>query len=199
MTSSERSAASDQALIEAIKKGDLAAFTELVSRHQRALVNFFYRCAWDLQTAEDCAQEVFVKLYAHLDAYEPRAKFTTFLYRVARNLWIDKVRAREADPKPISLEGTGGGAQNVPLKDRIPSRGETPIETLTRREMQEALRRAIDALPKEQRLVVVLSEMQGLKYQEISEILEIPVGTVKSRMHTAIEKLKDLMRDIEPS
>lgn len=193
----DRGAATDVAIIAAIKKGDLSAFTALVDRHEKALVNFFFHFSWDRQMAEDCAQEVFLKLYNHLGSYEPQAKFTTFLYRVAKNLWIDKLRAGAADAKPVSLESPQGGDGERTLKDRVPGAVETPVEILSRRETEEALRRAIDALPEEQRLVVVLSEMQGMKYQEIGEVLEIPVGTVKSRMHTAIERLKDLMANVE--
>jgi RNA polymerase sigma-70 factor (ECF subfamily) len=189
--------ATDAALIAAIKAGDLSAFNSLVVRHEKALVNFFYHFSWDRQAAEDCAQEVFLKLYNHLGTYEPQAKFTTFLYRVAKNLWIDKLRSAAASPKPVSLEAPAGADDGRTLKDRVPARSETPIEILTKRETEEALRRSIDALPEEQRLVVVFSEMQGLKYQEISEILEIPVGTVKSRMHAAVERLRDLMAEME--
>ncbi len=189
------SGATDAALIAAIKAGDLSAFNALVVRHEKSLLNFFFHFSWDRQSAEDCAQEVFLKLYNHLGTYEPQAKFTTFLFRVAKNLWIDKLRAGAASPKPVSLESPSGAEGDRTLKERVPSRAETPIEILTKRETEEALRRSIDALPEEQRLVVVLSEMQGLKYQEVAEILEIPVGTVKSRMHAAVERLRDLMAD----
>ncbi|HYF01360.1 MAG TPA: sigma-70 family RNA polymerase sigma factor, partial [Planctomycetota bacterium] len=81
------------------------------------------------------------------------------------------------------------------LRDRLPSSAASPVEILSQRETEAALKRAIDLLPEEQKAVVVLSEMQGLKYQDISAILDIPVGTVKSRMHTAMERLKDMMAD----
>ena len=183
----------DADLIAAIKKGNLDAFTALVDRHQRSLINFFYHCAWDRQVAEDCTQEVFLKLYMHLGTYEPKAKFTTFLYRVARNLWIDKLRASKG--KMVSLEATSDAGDDKPLKDRIRAEGEMPVETLTRQEAEEKLKRAIDVLPDEQRMVVTLSELQGMKYQEIAEILDVPVGTIKSRMFTAMNRLKELLSD----
>jgi len=194
MASSGRSASGDAELIAAIKAGDLSAFTELVVRHQRALVNFFYHFSWDRQAAEDCAQEVFVKLYVHLDSYEPQAKFTTFLYRVARNLWIDRLRSSASTHRAVSLEqGAGERREESNLKERLPATSASPVDILSQREAQQALLRTIDALPEEQRLVVVLSELQGLKYNEIADILGVPVGTVKSRMHTAIGRLKELM------
>ncbi len=198
MASSRRSqhgmSISDVDLIAEIKRGSVDAFSALVERHQRSVINFFYHFSWDRQIAEDCTQEVFVKLYTHLGTYEPRAKFTTFLYRVARNLWIDKVRARKL--RPVSLESPLGFGEEKTLGDRIPGRAESPLETLTRQETQAVLRHAIDMLPEEQRMVVILSELEGLPYQEIGEVLDVPVGTVKSRMFTAMRKLRDLLADV---
>jgi len=188
---------SDAELIAAIQRGDLGAFRALVERHQRALVNFFFHHAWDRQIAEDCAQEVFLRLYNHLGTYEPQAKFTTFLYRVARNLWIDRLRAAAGRPGTLSLESPLKPAQEGTLQDGIRSREEGPVELLEQRETHAALRAAIGLLPEEQRMVVLLAEIEGLKYRQIGEILEIPVGTVKSRMHTAVERLKEILGDHE--
>jgi RNA polymerase sigma-70 factor (ECF subfamily) len=183
----------DAALLAAIKTGELGAFTGLVERHQRSLINFFYHLCWDRQAAEDCAQEVFLRVYSHLDTYEPQAKFTTFLFRIARNLWIDRMRTAAVHGKPLSLESQGSGGDERALQDRVAGRSPSPVEILARREQQDALRRAIDQLSEEQKAVVILSEIQGMKYQDIGAILDVPVGTVKSRMHTAMEKLKDLL------
>ena len=184
------------AAVFALKAGKLGAFTELVDRHQRSLINFFYHLGWDRQVAEDCAQEVFLRLYRHAATYEPQAKFTTFLYRIARNLWIDRVRSvASRGGKQVSLEAEQGPAGERSLRDRLAGPAPTPVEILERQETEAALKRAIELLPEEQRTVLVLSEMQGLKYQEIGAILDIPVGTVKSRMHTAMEKLKEMMAD----
>ena len=191
------SGAGDAELIAAVKDGKLAAFTQLVDRHQRSLINFFYHLSWDRPLSEDCAQEVFLRLYSHLGSYEPQAKFTTFLYRIARNLWIDKVRSAASHGKPVSLESTAGGGEERTLRDRVSAASPTPVEILTREETQDELKRAIEQLPEEQKAVLILSEIQGLKYQEIGAILEIPVGTVKSRMHTAMEKLKEMLSDLE--
>ena len=188
----------DAGLLAALRSGDLGAFSALVARHQRSLINFFYHLCWDRQGAEDCAQEVFLRVYSHLDTYEPQAKFTTFLFRIARNLWIDRMRSAAVHGKPLSLEASSGG-EGRSLQERVASRVQSPVEILAREEQQEALRRAIDQLPDEQKSVVILSEIQGMKYQDIGEILGVPVGTVKSRMHTAMEKLKDLLSVAELS
>jgi RNA polymerase sigma-70 factor (ECF subfamily) len=188
----------DAALIAAIQNGRLPAFTQLVERHQRSLINFFYHLSWDRQVAEDCAQEVFLRLHAHLGTYEPQAKFTTFLYRIARNLWIDRLRSEASrGGRPVSLEARAASGEERPLGDRERAPGHTHVEILARQETQEALREAIESLPDEQKTVLILSEIQGLKYQEIGAILDIPVGTVKSRMHTAMERLKALLKERE--
>ena len=194
----EDSGRSDTELVLALKAGKLGAFTELVGRHQRSLINFFFHLGWDRQVAEDCAQEVFLRLFSHLGTYEPQAKFTTFLYRIARNLWIDRLRSQASHGgRAVSLEATTSSGEERSLRDRLPSSMASPVEILSQRETEAALKRAIDLLPEEQKAVVVLSEMQGLKYQDIAAILDVPVGTVKSRMHTAMERLKGMMADEE--
>ncbi len=194
---SDRSAWTDFELIQTVKKGDLGAFAVLVERHQRPLVNFFFHNSWDRQVAEDCAQEVFLRLYSHLGSYEPQAKFTTFLYRIARNLWIDRMRSAASHPGPVSLEAPLARNEEGSLREHVRSREDSPVEILEKRETEAALRGAIEKLPEEQRMVLILSEMQGLKYKEIGDILEIPVGTVKSRMHTAVERLREFLTDHE--
>ncbi len=191
------SRAGDAELIAAVKGGALAAFTQLVDRHQRSLINFFYHLSWDRAASEDCAQEVFLRIYSHLGTYEPQAKFTTFLYKIARNLWIDRMRSASTHGKAVSLESPVGFGEERTLRDRVSAGAPTPVEILTRQETQDSLKRAIEQLPEEQRSVLILSEIQGLKYQEIGAILDIPVGTVKSRMHTAMERLKDMLADLE--
>lgn len=188
----------DAALMAQLQKGKRAAFDQIVSRHERSLINFFYHLSWNRSTSEDCAQEVFLRLYSHSETYQPQAKFTTFLFRIARNLWIDRIRSEQSRGRPVSLEAPAGAeADGRPLRDRLPGGSSTPVDILARRETEQALHDAIERLPEEQRLVVVLSEIQGLKYQEIAEILSIPVGTVKSRMHVAMEKLRDMLLNTE--
>ena len=183
----------DAALLLALKSGELTAFSALVDRHQRSLINFFYHLCWDRQAAEDCAQEVFLRVYSHRDTYEPQAKFTTFLFRIARNLWIDHVRSIAVHGRPASLDSRSVGGEGCSLGERLAARSLGPVEILAREEQQAMLQRAIDQLSEEQKAVVLLSEIQGLKYQDIGAILEVPVGTVKSRMHTAMERLKELL------
>ncbi len=184
--------------MERFRDGDDDAFPLIVQRFQRPLVNFFYRLTWDRFTSEDYAQEVFARLIRHRKSYRRKAKFSTYLFRIARNYWIDRYRERVKAPKMTSLNitvGTGEG-RGLSLADLVEGQSPQPAEELKRKEIRERLKEAIALLPEEQRLVFVLSENQGMKYAEISQVMEIPVGTVKSRMHAAMRRLRVLLEDI---
>lgn len=183
----------DEDLIRGFKGGDVEAFTEIVKRHQRPLINFFFRLIWDRDQSEDMAQEVFLRLYKYLPRYDPRAKFTTFLYKVARNLWIDRVRSVASGPRVMSLERPIAGRE-AELGDFVSARSPEPGSESGRLEDIERVRLALAELPEEQRTVVILAEFHGMRYEEIGQVLGIPVGTVKSRMHHAIERLKETMK-----
>ncbi len=191
----------DEELIAGFKSGDREAFAQIVRRYQTVLINFFYHLCYDASTAEDLAQEVFIRLLKHLDHYEPKAKFTSFLFRVAKNLWIDRVRrTHSGGKKEVSLEAPIGGAADgdSTLSSRVESGLDSPAEYMLRDEMRETLRKALERLPEEHRMVVILSEIHAMKYEEIGEVLQIPVGTVKSRMHHAIERLKEILKNVYP-
>lgn len=184
----------DTDLMLATRGGDRNAFAELVRRHHKPLVNFFFRMLWDRQRAEDFAQEVFLKIYAHAGTYEATAKFTTYMYRVGKNLWIDHLRVEGNQPRPRSLDAPAGeGDDPASAGSQVAGTDRRPDEILADQESIRELQRAIEQLPEEMRLVLVLGEQQGMKYQEVSEVLGIPVGTVKSRMHNAILRLRELM------
>lgn len=157
--------------------GNREAFTGLVRRHQKALMNFFFRLGADVDGAEDCAQETFLRLFRSLDRYRPRAPFGAFLYTIARHSWVDRCRrAARHEAEPLdTLEQGSPGAGDGSRDDRLD------------------LRQALAALPEHLRMVVILSVDQGLSYAEIAAVLEIPLGTVKSRMHFAIRRLQEAL------
>lgn len=184
---------SDIELMEEVRDGHDAAFAILIERHQRKLIRFFHRLSWNRDTAEDWAQEVFCRIYAQRHRYEPSARFTTYLYRIARNHWIDHVRKRTRRPREFSLEDPGpasGEATEESPRHRIASRDPSPVETLVGREALDRLERAIEKLQPRQRLLYQLAVEQSIRYQQISAILEIPIGTVKSRMHSIMTSLR---------
>ena len=185
----------DTELMSAFALGDEDAFCELVERHQSRVLNFLYRMTWDRSLSEDLTQEVFTKLFRTASRYEPRAKFTTYLYRIATNCWIDLCRKRTRRGKMVSLDA--GWQDGSTLADSMSDTNDNPVDALGRRETYNACMKAVNGLSEEHRAVFVLGEMQGLPYKDIAETLGIPVGTVKSRMFTAVRKLREELKPTE--
>jgi RNA polymerase sigma-70 factor (ECF subfamily) len=177
----------------AVRDGDARAFERIVERWLKPLVHFFHRLGADPSSAEDCAQEVFVKLYRSRATYEPKAKFSTYLFHVARHHWIDVVRHRAVGPPVRSLDAPTG-EDDAGMGEAVADRSARAVDAGEARELRTAIRAAVAALPSEQREVFALAQVEGLRYEEIGRILEIPLGTVKSRMHAAVRALRARLR-----
>lgn len=165
------------------KDGDLGAFEELVRKHQRPLMNFFARLGVTMDV-EDLAQETFVRLYRYRSRYKPSAKFTTYLYLLARQVRIDFLRKTN---RRVALHDKAAQEAPQQAEPAAATRG-------ARLDAATALARLSDGM----REVVVLSVIQGLPHNEISQILDIPVGTVKSRLSIALHRLREFMQGDEP-
>jgi RNA polymerase sigma-70 factor (ECF subfamily) len=176
----------------AFQEGDQEAFALLYDRHARPLINFFHKMCYDRARAEDLTQDTFLKLLRHRGKYRPEASFKTFLYTVAKNLWIDRHRSLKAAPKTVSSE-LRVHEDGATLADSLEAVAVGPGERLADREAADLVRQALLGLPEAQRIVFVMAEAQGLRYREISAILDIPVGTVKSRMNAAVTRLRGLL------
>jgi RNA polymerase sigma-70 factor (ECF subfamily) len=177
-----------------IEQGD-RTFSDLMRVHRDPLIRFFYRRTQDRETAEDCVQEVFCRIYQARAGYQPTGRFRAYLYRVARNLWIDRFRREMRRPRFHSLERIDPvDFSGSPARNRVADLGPTPSENVRRREVSDRIDAAIGLLPSGQRQVFRMSENEGLRQEEIARRLEIPVGTVKSRMHTAIRRLRQSLR-----
>ncbi|MGH7144198.1 MAG: sigma-70 family RNA polymerase sigma factor [Planctomycetota bacterium] len=168
--------------------GDRAAFVELVDLCQAGLIQYFVYLTRNRATAEDLAQEVFLRIFQSAAGYQPRARFRTWLFRIARNLWIDHCRREHHQARQVSLDAADG--DGIALGATLPA---ADTRAAGRSEEGESLRRAIAQLPEEQREVVLMSQIQGMMYEEIAQTLEIPVGTVKSRMHHALKRLRAIL------
>ena len=180
---------SDEELIVCARDGDLQAFSELAGRHHAWLERFLYHMLWDREAAEDGAQEVLVRVWLARERYEPTARIRTFLFTCARNWcrnWRDGISRR---PPVVSLEEQlGPTARSVLAALTTPEA--VPERELLRGYERFRIRRAIGQLPEAQRVVFVLSQLQGLPHAQIAALLDIPEGTVKSRMHHACLKLR---------
>ena len=183
---------SSEELLQATGRGDERAFEALVGRHQLELINFFFPLVWDRHIAEDLAQEVFVRLYTYAARYRPTAKFRSFLYRVARSCWIDQHRRTKSRRLERSLDAENEEGRS--LSKVLVVFAEQPEETVRKEEFVKGLVGAIDALPADHKVVFILSQVEGLRYKQIGEVLGIPEGTVKSRMHACLKKIRETLR-----
>ncbi len=183
---------SDIDLMARVKDGDPGAFEELMRRYERPLLNYFYRQCWDRDLSEDCVQEVFTRLYRHRAGYLATAKFTTFLFTIANHLWIDRARSRARGPGEVSLHGGPDDAsRGAGVEERLAAPEPGPADVVAGEEGLRRLKLAIDLLPEGQKAVLSLGHFQGLRYEDVAQILGIPVGTVKSRMHEAVRRLRE--------
>lgn len=172
--------------------GDSQAFRELVDCYRDRMVQFFYRLCWDRDRAEDLAQDLFLKLLLGSKRYRPEGKLVTFVYRVATNLWIDNYRQARPRPRFHSYDQAMYPDDDAPRREYASDEA-TPAQHAADAEEKVALRRALDRLTEPHRLVFELAVYQQLPYAEIGELLGIPVGTVKSRMHNSVAALKEAM------
>ena len=164
------------------KGGDRAAFEEIFRLYEKPILNYLFRMSRNRAQAEDLVQETFLRLWKALAGYEPTAKVSTYVFHIAHNLFLNDAARRREKP----LEGADEPMRADPASD------------LQRREMESAVKRAVEKLPDGEREVLLLSEFEGFKYAEIAEVLGIPVGTVKSRMFSAVQRLRESLKGLEP-
>jgi len=173
----------DAALMVAFRGGDESAFRALFEKHGRAMVAFCRRFTRDPSRAEELAQDVFLKVYRSADGYEPTARFTTFLYRIATNHCLNEVRRARRDPQPGHDPRADDGAPLDP--DALPSTGASPEDEATGRALERSVERLLARLPENQRAAFVLCRFQGLSYEDIAQVLGVTVPAVKSLVHRA--------------
>jgi len=181
--------AEDIRLMGLASGGDMAAFEQLVERHQRLVIGTVGRMLGTNSDAEDIAQQVFVRVWKNLKRYEPRAKFTTWLLKITRNLVFNELRRRSRHPAvPLQSETD---EEERPLKD---DNAVSPDATVLERELQEAVDAAIAALPETQRMAVILRRYEELSYEEIAEALDQSVSAVKSLLFRARTELRENLK-----
>jgi RNA polymerase sigma-70 factor (ECF subfamily) len=181
---------SDSDLIARAKAGDRASFDLLVREHYALVHNTAHRILGDQLAAEDATQTAFVRAYRSLDRFRGGAAFSTWLYRIVSNVCLDMLRSRKNDT--VGLEIThedDDDTEQRPLRDDTAE----PSATIEREERQQIVHRAIAELSDDHRVVLVLCDIMGLSYEEIAEILDMPIGTVKSRLNRARLALKDIL------
>lgn len=184
---------SDEDLVRKAAAGIREAFELLVRRHQKPLVGYLHRLVGGREAASDLAQDVFIKVYLSMGSFDPRYRFTTWLYRIASNSAIDHLRRRQ--PKTCSMDAIagddGGRAERLEPAANWP----TALEVLRLRELEERLEEAVAALPLSYRQLILLRHRHQCRYDEISRITRLPIGTVKNRIFRARELLRSRLAD----
>lgn len=179
----------DVALMLRIGKGDEQAFEELIERHQNAIVGTVAKMLGNASDAEDIAQQVFIRLWKSAPRYKPRAKFTTFLFTIMRNLVFNESR-RRSRKREYSMEEREA---DFHLQTPDPHTA-APDDDILQRELQQAVDRAIAMLPQKQRLAVILRRYENMPYEEISHILKLSVSAVKSQLFRARHSLRESLQ-----
>lgn len=191
--SAQRSLA-DEDLVALAVAGDRLAFECLVSRHQRPLLNYLHRLTGLRDGAMDLTQEVFIKVYVSLGAFDRRFRFTTWLYRIASNCAIDHLRKRQVHTCSLGQrfgeDDRGSSEQNLRGADP------TPHDVLRLRELERRLEAAISDLPVNYRQLILLRHRHHCRYDEIARITRLPIGTVKNRIFRAREILRGRLADV---
>ena len=180
----------DEDLMVQYQAGEVRAFELLLSRHRKPVFNFILRFVGDRETAEDLLQETFMRVIKGADAYKRQAKFTTWLYTIARNLCVDQTRRRK-HRKHASLDAPmGADDDSGTLLDVIPSGEMASDRKSVNKQLYQRLQGAIGALSEEQREVFLMREFLDMPFKQIADVVGVPENTVKSRMRYALEKLR---------
>lgn len=190
-------ACSDEDLLTRFRRGQTEAFGALVRRYERELYGYLRRYLGDPSLADDVFQNTFLQLYVKVGQYEPGRPVRPWLYTIATHQAIDALR-RNGRHQALSLDQGREERNNGEvhrLVEMLETRGPDPLEAAQGKERQERVRAAVDRLPDFLREVVILAYYQGLKYREVADALGIPVGTVKSRLHTALCRLQEEWSD----
>ncbi len=183
----------DAALMLRVKRGDRAAFAELVEKYKQPVMNFIFRSLRDETEAEDLAQNVFLQVYKSRDRYQNTAKFSTWLLTIARNLCLNEIRRRARHPAD-SLEETHTEHEDQPQRQYEDKKVTLPTQDILHGELATKIQEALAALPEKQRTAILLCQQDELSYEEIAEILECSLSATKSLIHRGRETLKEKLK-----
>ncbi len=183
----------DAALMLRVKQGDTAAFTELVEKYKQPIMNLAYRTVRDLTEAEDLAQNVFVQVFKSASRYKSTAKFSTWLFTIARNLCLNEIRRRSRHPAE-SLDAPHPEQEDQPLQQFEDKATFSPPENVLQGELAQQIDSALADLPENQRSAILLCRQEELSYEEIAEVIGCSVSATKSLIHRGRETLKERLK-----
>jgi RNA polymerase sigma-70 factor, ECF subfamily len=183
----------DAEMMLRVKAGDDSAFDYLVQKYRRAMINFMYRMAHNSAAAEDLAQEVFLRVYRSRGSYEPSAKFTTWLYRIATNLAVNHARDTRHE-RPETMVSLDEPDEETGTSMDVADSSLTVEEKLVRRERLMAIRKTVQKLPERQRIAVLMHKYQQMDYKQIAEVLKLSESATKSLLFRAYETLREQLK-----
>jgi len=189
---------SDQQVVVFAQEGREDAYRELIKRYERPVYSLIYRMVRDNETAEDLSQETFIKVLNNIDRYRPEFKFSSWLFKIANNITIDHLRRRQLDT--ISIEGAPDAVTGERIRATaitVASGGESPLEELESKEIGASIEEAIAKLRPEYRACIILRHVEDYSYDEIAEIVKLPLGTVKTYIHRARQELREHLEDLK--
>ena len=179
------------------QQGREAAFRELVRRYERPVFSLVFRMVRDTATAEDLAQDTFIKVLNHIDKYRSEFKFSSWLFKIANNVAIDHLRRRQLDT--ISMDGSPNASTAADVEATrfdIADKSESALDEMEAKELGSAIERAIGALRPEYRSCIMLRHVEGRSYEEIAATLDLPLGTVKTYIHRARHQLREALEHL---
>ena len=179
--------------IKQVLKGDQNAFAELVELYKDKVFQICYRMLGNRHEAEDIAQEAFIRAFVNIETFNQKRKFSTWLFRIATNLCIDRIRKKKPD---YFLDAEVAGTEGLTMYSQVAADVQLPEDEVENMELQETIQLEISKLPEKYRSVIVLKYIEELPLQEISEILDLPLGTVKTRVHRGREALRKQLRSL---
>jgi RNA polymerase sigma-70 factor (ECF subfamily) len=194
------SAASDEALLRAHGGGDPEAFGELIERYQRELFHFLVRFVGDRAAAEDIFQESFLQVHQSMHQFDPSRRFRPWLFTIAANKardWLRSASRKQTSPLQASI-GNSSDNDSGEFIDLMRSPIELPDEPMARQELREKVQRVVMGMPEHLREILLLSYFHQFPYKQIGEMLDIPLGTVKSRLHAAVAHFAEKWRSANP-
>ena len=188
----------DSRLILKFIDGDVHAFNVLVNRWQNRIFNFVFKVLGRREDAKDVTQKTFIKVYKNLRKLKDSEKFSAWIHQIAMNLCRDEMRKNKRS-RTISIHQkirTSSG-EDMELQDFLPDGSNEMLDDLHQGEVVEIIRRGLNMIPEEQRIVIIMKEYQGLKFREISDILQEPLNTIKSRMYYGLNALRKALAELE--
>jgi len=188
---------SDEVLMERLAQGSHEAFDTLLARYETPVITFCYAFMRNREGAEDLAQETFMRVFRNAKRYQPVAKFTTWLYRIAANLCINELKKGKLRQSRSLDEPAGPDPDGTKIIERIASDEGSPLSDAENHEAQGLISKAIDHLPDDQRTTLIMVEYHHMQYQEIAEILEVSVSAIKMRVKRARETLRETLKILQ--